>query len=156
MDSGIYSVRRPVENVYLVRERDRVRTREFMTLLVAALPPLAVFVFAVWSNMSTFKLGYQIENLQRKREALLETRRRLRLSKAALASVARVEPIARRQGLVAPRSEQLILLRDLGQPASESPADAFSTPRAWRNVPSRLSNAEFYGPEAPSGTEEGF
>ena len=42
----MYAVRRRVENVYLVRERDRRRTVELLALVLAALPLLGV-LFAV-------------------------------------------------------------------------------------------------------------
>ena len=68
----MYTVRRPVENVYLVREPDRRRTRELLALLLSPLPPMAVLFAAIWTNLETFRLGYQIERLQKQKETLVE------------------------------------------------------------------------------------
>ena len=49
-----YAVRRPVENLYLVRERVRQRTRELVVLALAAVPPAVVLFLAIWANLETF------------------------------------------------------------------------------------------------------
>ena len=59
-----YAVRRPVENVYLVRERDRRRSRELFGLALAAVPPVVVLFVAIWANVKTVELGYQLARLR--------------------------------------------------------------------------------------------
>jgi cell division protein FtsL len=109
----MYAVRRPVDNVYLVRERDRRRTRELLALALAALPPMAVLFAAIWANLETVRLGYQLERLQKQREALVEKGRQLRTARAESAALDRVEAIARGTlGLRPPRLDQVILIRD--------------------------------------------
>jgi hypothetical protein len=108
-----YAVRRPVENLYLVRERDRRRTRELVALTLAALPPAVVLFLAIWANLETVRLGYQLANLGRVRETLLERKHQLEMDRAQAAALARVEPIARgRLGLVPPTLDQVILVKD--------------------------------------------
>ena len=72
-----YAVRRPVENVYLVRERDRRRSRELFGFALAAVPPVVVLFVAIWANVKTVELGYQLARLAKKREALVEMKRKL-------------------------------------------------------------------------------
>ena len=60
-----YAVRRPVENLYLVRERDRQRTRELVVLALAAVPPAVVLFLAIWANLETVRLGYQLATSRR-------------------------------------------------------------------------------------------
>ena len=143
-----YAVRRPVANVYLVRERDRKRTRELLALAMATLPPMAVLFAAIWANIETVRLGYQLERLESQREVLVRRHRNLAAEKAAASSLERVEAIARtRLELGPPRLQQLVQVRDgaLGvAPAALPPA-----------VPAP-DLPEMYGPPAPISTEEGF
>jgi len=145
----VYAVRRPVENVYLVREPDRRRTRELLALLLSALPPMVVLFAAIWANLETFRLGYQVERLQKQRESLVEKQRQLETERARVSALARVEEVAReRLGLVTPRREQVVFVKDgaPGTPPSLPGAVAPAVPA----VP------EVQGPPAPVRTEEGF
>jgi len=145
----VYDVRRPIDNTFLVRERDRRRMRELLVLLVALLPPLAVLFFGVRTNLQTIQLGYQIGRLEKQRDRLIERRRRLLIEKAQESALARVEGIARGPlGLVPPRPEQVVLVRDgaLGAPAAHAaPATSAVAPAV-----------NLVGPPAPPATEEGF
>ena len=108
-----YAVRRPVENVYLVRERDRRRTRELVAFALAAVPPAIVLFLAIWANLETVRLGYQLATLARMRETLLERRHLLEMDRAQAVALARVEQIARGTlGLVPPTLDQVILVKD--------------------------------------------
>jgi len=143
----VYSVRRPVENVYLVREPDRRRTRELLALLLSPLPPMAVLFAAIWTNLETFRLGYQIERLQKQKETLVEKQRQLEMERARVSALARVEGVARgRLGLVTPLRGQVVFVKDgvLGPAAPVPPR------RALPVLP------EIQGPPAPVRTEEGF
>jgi hypothetical protein len=120
-----YAVRRPVENLYLVRERDRQRTRELVALALAAVPPALVLFLAIWANLETVRLGYQLAGVSKNREVLLERKHRLEMDRAQAAALARVEPIARGTlGLVPPTLDQVILIRDaaLVPPLPAAPA----------------------------------
>lgn len=142
----MYTVRRPVDNVYLVREPDRRRTRELLALLLSPLPPMAVLFAAIWTNLETFRLGYQIERLQKQKESLAERQRQLEMELAGASALARVDGVARqRLGLVTPGRGQLVFVKDgvLAGPAAVPP-------RAVRALP------EMQGPPAPVRTEEGF
>ena len=144
-----YAVRRPVENVYLIRERDRVRTRELAALALAAVPPLLVLLAAIWANLETVRLGYQLATVGRQREALLERNRQLRMDRAQATSLARVDAIARRElGLVPPAPGQILLIQDgaLKAPLKAPPA-ASPAPRPAPARPAPLGTVS---------TEEGF
>lgn len=108
-----YAVRRPVENLYLVRERDRRRTRELLALALAAVPPAVVLFLAIWANLETVGLGYQLAAVSKNRDMLLEKKHRLEMDRAQAGALARVEPIARGTlGLVPPTLDQVILVKD--------------------------------------------
>lgn len=142
----MYTVRRPVENVYLVREPDRRRTRELLAFLLSPLPPMAVLFAAIWTNLETFRLGYQIERLQKQKESLAERQRQLEMERARVSALSRVETVAReRLGLVTPGRDQVVFVKD-GVPGTLP----HLAPRAGAVLP------ETQGPPAPVRTEEGF
>jgi cell division protein FtsL len=144
----LYAVRRPVENVYLVRERDRKRTKELLALAFAALPPMAVLFAAIWANLEAVRLGYQLERLESQVELLVRRNRNLQSDRAQAAALSRVESIARTSlELAPPRLAQVIQVRD----------------GAFADVPPPVPAAaldsdlpELYGPPKPVSTEEGF
>lgn len=134
-----YAVRRPVENVYLVRERDRKRTREFVALALAAVPPMLVLLGAIWANLETVRLGYQLARVARQKESLLERNRQLRMDRAQATALSRVDALARaRLGLVPPEPRQILRIEE-GVRAAAAPA------------PRRFAPAT-----VPAATEEGF
>jgi cell division protein FtsL len=140
-----YAVRRPVENVYLVRERDRKRTRELVAFVLAVVPPMLVLFAAIWANLETVRLGYQLAQVAKQKEAQLERNRQLRTERAQATSLARVDAIARgKLGLVSPAPEQLLLIQD-GAPGA-APAPLARRPRPVSTAPAT----------APVSTEEGF
>jgi len=142
----VYTVRRPVENVYLVREPDRRRTRELLALLLSLLAPMAVLFAAIWTNLETFRLGYQIERLQKQKDTLVERQRQLEMERARVSALARVEGVAReRLGLVTPGRDQVVFVRD----GALAPVPASA-------VPAKAAGPEAQGPPAPDRTEEGF
>ncbi len=142
----MYTVRRPVENVYLVREPDRRRTRELLALLLSPLPPMAVLFAAIWTNLETFRLGYQIERLQKQKETLVERQRQLEMERARISALSRVENVAReRLGLVTPGRGQVVFVKD---GPSGTPPQLVVSPKA--------AGPETQGPPAPVRTEEGF
>ncbi|MDL2716686.1 MAG: cell division protein FtsL [Acidobacteriota bacterium] len=133
-----YAVRRPVENLYLVRERDRLRTRELVVLALAAVPPAVVLFLAIWANLETVHLGYQLAGVSKNREALLEKRHRLEMDRAQAAALARVELIARGTlGMVPPTLDQVILVRDaaLAGPLAPSHASPLPAPSPAKAAP---------------------
>ena len=141
----MYAVRRRVENVYLVRERDRRRTVELVAFVLAALPLLGVLFAVVWANLKTYEVGYQIGNLEKQRERLGEKRRQLLIERAEASSLVRIEKIARGAlGLLPARPDQVVLVRDQA---------LAGVPRPAGTKPPRPEAA---GPRSPDSVEEGF
>jgi cell division protein FtsL len=92
-----------------------------------------VLFLAIWANLETVRLGYQLANVSKNRETLLERKHRLEMDRAQAAALARVEPIARGTlGLVPPTLDQVILVKDaaLSLPPAPPPVSAPSPPAA--------------------------
>jgi cell division protein FtsB len=113
--SNAYTVRRPVVNAYLVRERDRRRVRE-LALVLAAVFPLGLGLLAyTWQQVETLRLGYRIEALERRAHDLAQVERQLRLEAAYLANPARLSERAEEElGLAAPRVDQILFSDEVG------------------------------------------
>ena len=108
-----YTVRRPVVNAYLVRERDRRRLRE-LGLVIAAVFPLALGLLVyTWLQLEALRVGYRIESLERRNHQLQQVERQLRLEAAYLSNPQRLaERAGKELGLEAPRLEQVIFLEE--------------------------------------------
>ena len=146
----MYAYHRPVENEFLVRERDRRSSWELLALLAAITLPSCVIFFAIRANVEVVQLGYQIERAQTQRESLMERNRQLQIEKASLSSLGRVDEIARgKLGLVPASPTQVIQIQDSGLGLA-APVPARPKPR----LPE--VRADFIGPPAPISTEEGF
>lgn len=110
---GAYTVRRPVVNAYLVRQRDRRRWRE-LAAVVAVVVPIGVALLAyTWLQLETLRVGYRIERLERQAHRLVQVERQLRLEAAHLAHPERLASRAASElGLAPPAVEQVIYLEE--------------------------------------------
>lgn len=108
----------PIKNRHLVRELDRGRVKELLVVVMLAgflLVPLLVYV---WNHMEWIRLGYELERLETERTAQAELGARLRIEKASLSSLARVERQARRRLNLEPAA---VVVRMVGEPEGPGP-----------------------------------
>jgi hypothetical protein len=112
---GAYTVRRPVVNAYLVRQRDRRRWRELAAVVAIVVPFGVALLGYTWLQLETLRAGYRIERLERESHRLAQLERQLRLEAAHLAHP---ELLARRAGselgLAPPTVAQVIFLEETG------------------------------------------
>ncbi len=107
MSTASYVQSKRVENLHLTRERDRRRGRELATYLFAGLPiAFALLGFAAL-HVETVRVGYARGTLDRKFAQLTEENRRLRAELARASAPDRVQAVAARKGLAAPRPGQV-------------------------------------------------
>ncbi|MCK6683112.1 MAG: hypothetical protein L6R30_11925 [Thermoanaerobaculia bacterium] len=169
----MYAVKKPVENPYLIRERDRKKARELLAFSVALIPPLCVLFWAMRANLETIQIGYQLGRLEKQREVLLEKRRQLEVERANAASLARTELIARASlGLGPARPDQIILVQGKAlqpvpaplprvdqEPAGVSPSagvPATGSPAAGSPAAGSPAAGSPAAVPATASTEEGF
>ncbi|MEM6793818.1 MAG: hypothetical protein AAF725_07530, partial [Acidobacteriota bacterium] len=80
-----YAIHRPVENAYLVRERDRRLARElFGVASTVLLLGLGLMVYT-WIQLEITAVSYRNDGLERKLHGLEQQQRRLQLEATALA-----------------------------------------------------------------------
>ena len=86
-----YAVRRPVENAYLVRERERRRLRELGLLALIVAPVVLGVLGNVWIQVEVLAAGYQIRELDQRLHDCRQNELDLRLEASYLASPAAIE-----------------------------------------------------------------
>lgn len=109
----------PVRNKHLVRELDRGRIRELLLVAGLTFVLLLPLLLYVWYHMEWIAGGYELERLGQERMAMAEMGERLRIEKASLTSLARVEREARSRLGMVPATGGVILV-------TEPPASALA------------------------------
>jgi cell division protein FtsL len=109
-----------VDNSQIVREVDPHAFRDLLSLLVLVAALVVGLVLYAWPHLQIRQTGMATERLNREKERLIEQGRKLRLEKAALENLRRVESIATKElGMATPAPERVIVVE-----RSESPPEA--------------------------------
>lgn len=109
-----YAYRRPVDNAFLVRERDRRRLRELVLVLAALLPLGLGLITYTWVHTEVIGTGYHIRELENLLEVEQRRLEQLRLEASYLASPAVVEQRAGEElGMERPRVERVLFWEEL-------------------------------------------
>ena len=105
------------------RESDRRRLRAMLATIVAAGVVVAIVLGLVGLRMQQVRLSYRLDILRAARADTEEMNRRLRVERASLQSLARIEREARtRLGMVAPIPHQVQLAREFASGGTGSAA----------------------------------
>ena len=100
-----------VDNSQVVREVDPRSFRDLLSLLVLVAVLVVGLVLYAWPHLELRQTGMATERMNREKERLIEQNRKLRLEKAALENLRRVEQLATRElGLTAPAPEQSVVV----------------------------------------------
>lgn len=109
-----YALRRPVMNTYLVRERDRRRTRELVSVLLVVVFLGGGVIGYIWIHLKVLRTGYRIDELEKQHLQLTRKERQLLLEAAYLASPSQVERRAVKElGMQPPALEQVVFWEEL-------------------------------------------
>ena len=109
------SARRVVLNQRLVKERDDARARDLKRVVWVCAALLVPILFYVWQQVEYIRTGYQIEQLRGERNRLVEWNRQMKLERATLVNLKRIEALSRsRLGLIPPDPENTVKFRLTG------------------------------------------
>jgi len=112
---------KPIDNSQVVRQVDPRSSREIWLLIFLVASLVGGLVLYAWPALQIRNSGMTAVQLSREKERLLEENRKLRLEKAALENLRRVETIAERElGLVPPAPESTVVV----EPPSSLPPGA--------------------------------
>ncbi len=99
-----------LDNSQIVRERDPRANRDLVWLLVGVAVLVCSAVLYAWPHLEMRQTGIATEQMQRERERLVEENRKLRLEKASLENLERVQAIAERHLHLAPPEAQNVYI----------------------------------------------
>ena len=126
-----------IDNSQVIREVDPRASRDLWWLLVLVMTLVGGLVLYAWPHLQIRETSRAQDRMSRERERLLEENRKLRLEKASLENLRRVETIATRDlGLQSPVAARVVVIerartpvpgaqmaKELGTPSSSaSPA----------------------------------
>jgi cell division protein FtsB len=112
----MYTQKKTIENVHIVRERDRERFREMLAVLLLAAPVGLFLLLFTWQNLQVIQLGREATERRRQREELELTNRDLRFRIQKMTSLDRVEEKAREIGLSSTDSGAIVTVRHPSPP----------------------------------------
>lgn len=119
-----YALHRPVENDYLVRQRDRRLLREYLGVAAAVLLLGGGLLAYTWVHVEILRTGYRIDTLEKELHLLTERERQLRLEATYRAHPERLEARARRElGMTEPRLDQMLFFEELLERPLDLPRD---------------------------------
>jgi cell division protein FtsL len=100
-----------IDNSQVIREVDPRASRDLWVLLLLGAVLVRGGVLYAWPHLQLREAGKEAQELSREKERLLEENRKLRLEKAALEYLRRVETIATRElGLRAQAPENTVVV----------------------------------------------
>jgi cell division protein FtsL len=106
-----------VDNSQVVRERDPRSSRDLWVLLLVVAALVGGLVLYAWPSLQIHQAGLTAQQMARERGRLVEENRKLRLEKASLEDLRRVETIAIRQlRLVTPPPERVVVTEPAAAP----------------------------------------
>jgi cell division protein FtsL len=110
-DEGVVRLGKPIDNSGVVRQVDPRSRREILLLILLVAVLAAGLGLYAWPALEIRRAGQEGALLDLERERLAEENRKLRLEKASLENLRRVEAIAGKElGLVTPVPEQSIVI----------------------------------------------
>ena len=132
-------VPKAIDNSQVVREVDPRSSRDLWWLVAVVATFVLGLVLYAWPHLQVRQVDSDRVRMSRERESLVEVNRKLRLEKASLQNLNRVEQIAVRDlGLRPPAPESLIVVERLapvppGARLATGPAVAPATPPGARD-----------------------
>jgi len=123
-----------IDNSQVVRELDPRSGRELWLLLLLVSGLVAGLVLYAWPTLELRRTGAAKADMSRERERLLEENRKLRLEKAVLEDLRRVEGIAMRDlGLRPPTGDDLVVVERPAPPLRPGAVASGPEPGRARN-----------------------
>src|SRR6478672_10794093 len=107
----MYTQKKPIDNVHIVRERDRRRFRELLAVLALGIPIGLFLLLFTWQNLEVIRLGREATSLQQQRKQIEDANKALQLELDRLTSLDAVEKKATNLGL-APTDPRAIVQVD--------------------------------------------
>ena len=87
----MYAQKKTIDNVHIVRERDRQRFRELLAVLGLGVPIGLFLLLFTWQNLEVIRLGHEATSLQKQRKDIEDANKALQLELDRLTALDAVE-----------------------------------------------------------------
>ena len=94
----MYAQKKPIDNLHIVRERDRKRSRELIAVLVVGIPIALFLLLFTWQNLEVIRLGHEATALQKQQKQLETEHKTLQFELDRATSLHSVEQKAKTLG----------------------------------------------------------
>ncbi len=132
----MYTQKKPIDNVHIVRERDRRRFRELLAVFFLGVPIGLFLLLFTWQNLEVIRLGRQATELQKARKAIDEDNKRLQVELDRLTALESVQKRANELGLTKTEPAAIVMVNDRPRASGLGP----------QFPPSRVGGSEARGP----------
>ncbi len=144
----MYAQKKIIENVHIVRERDRRRFRELLAVLGLGLPIGLFLLLFTWQNLEVIRLGHEATNLQKQRKDIEDANKALQLERDRLTALDAVEKKASALGFEATDPRNVVTIERGAAPASGEVAGAATSPAPESPARRSLATARPSSPAA--------
>ncbi len=124
----MYTQKKPIENIHIVRERDRQRFRELTAVLFIGLPIGAFLLLFTWQNLEVIRLGHEATRLQKTRKEIEDSNKALQLELDRMTSLDGVEQKATALGFTPTDPQAIVMVQQGGGAAPASGAETDRPP----------------------------
>jgi hypothetical protein len=87
----MYAQKKSIENIHIVRERDRQRFRELLAVVSLGVPIGLFLLLFTWQNLEVIRLGHEATRLQKSRKEIEDSNKALHLELDRLTALDSVE-----------------------------------------------------------------
>ncbi|HEY3052328.1 MAG TPA: septum formation initiator family protein [Thermoanaerobaculia bacterium] len=106
----MYTQKKSIDNVHIVRERDRQRFRELLAVLSLGIPIGLFLLLFTWQNLEVIRLGREATHLQKVRKDIDEENKRLQVELDRLTALESVQKRAKELGLVKTDATAIVMV----------------------------------------------
>ena len=114
----MYTQKKSIENVHIVRERDRQRFRELLAVFALGLPIGLFLLLFTWQNLEVIRLGHEATRLQETRKQIEEENKRLQYELDRLTALESVEQHAVNLGFAPADPKSIVMVNGNGGQAN--------------------------------------
>jgi len=120
----MYAQKKSIDNVHIVRERDRQRFRELFAVLALGIPIGLFLLLFTWQNLEVIRLGHEASRLQNQRKQIENENKALQFQLDRLTSLQSVEQKANTLGFERTDPRAVVMVEkpaDNRQPPTRQP-----------------------------------
>jgi cell division protein FtsL len=106
----MYTQKKSIDNVHIVRERDRQRFRELLAVLSLGIPIGLFLLLFTWQNLEVIRLGREATHLQKVRKEIDEENKRLQVELDRLTALQSVQKRASELGFAKADATAIVMV----------------------------------------------